>query len=81
MEPQEEYVFTISATFERPLSALFYVQMLDDNNKSVMNSYVSFDPDDVVAEVKFTLNEYSGLLTNEYVRFNLTCVGSEPQVV
>lgn len=81
MEPQEEYVFTISATFERPLSALFYVQMLDDNNKSVMNSYVSFDPDDVVAEVKFTLNEYSGLLTNKYVRFNLTCVGSEPQVV
>ena len=79
MYPQQKYEFTISAEFERPMNALFYVKMLDDNDKQVMSDFVNFDPADEIATVKFTLNEYNSVLESGSVRFNLTCAGSEPQ--
>lgn len=81
MEAQQDYVFTISAEFERPINALFYVQLLDESDNPAMNSFVNFDPDDEIAVVQFKLNEQSELLRHKSVKFYMTCSGSEPQTV
>lgn len=81
MEPQAEYTFAIGATFQRPINALFSVDMLGDDGKAIMSKFVSFDQDDKVAQVWFTMSEQDERLPSSPVAFRLRSDGSKTQEV